>query len=478
MSQIRPERCAELTPLSLQIVVPQQLLQPLFEFGRIPQAMLAGIERLDCLGMTLDTFVAAGKGLAVLPNLTDIEVDYRELCALSERLYNGSSFPPGSRFAPSPAFSPMYPVYSPASPCFSPRSPYSPTSPCYSPRTPAYSPTSPQYSPQWLPCSGPQGPQKTSSRPPPSQHVLFELAMDAFRQNRHRIRSLTLSSVDAGEFGDWLNVFAHRDTLCDLAFGPAGPAVHRIHQPLPEQLRVLSCLDMYDLVSLDLRGAGIHSQGAFDTDDVPSLPSIQELQIRIFAPSWLSLVQRLAPNVLKLNLVCTEMPLDARIVAVRLPYLRDLRLTGPVSSLILLSAFKSCTIVNFAWVQRLGAYWVGLQNVDFVSRLADFPSLRSVTFDRDHGLRHQELDRVKSACAQHGVSFGLKAFEADWLAPSRLSHLNRWSPTASVAESPRGLIGWMSDRVDWLERCGDVNALREMVDALGGIEAREMLERA
>lgn len=495
------------------MVVARQLLQPIFQFGRIPQAMLAGIEELDCRGVELETFAAAGKGLPALSNLTSVKIDYGKLCAISLGLYAGCRFPRDRRFVPSPPplhsktpppFSPTYPQFSPAPPRFSPTSPrysprsphflptspqyspaaprFSPTSPCYSPASPCFSPRSPLYSPEWLPLSPyqmryPSPLQANAALGQPARPAIdrleFELAIDAFRRHRQRIRSLTLIDVDSGEFANWLNVFARRDILQHLTIGPSPNFIQL------DQLRMFSCLSSYSIVSLDLSDISLREQGRLDMDDVVSLPSLQELQINVRAPNWLRLVERLAANVVKLNLVCTEMPLDARHAALRFPQLRELRLTGPASSLTLLAAFIDCKIATLVWIQQRASYWETFEGTDFVEHLGDFPSLRIVSFGEITDLPPGEMQSVKTACAQHGIKFGSETLDHKPRIPSsRMSTLNGLSSPSEIATSLDGLIGWMSDRIDWLKRRGDVKGLREMVDLMGGVDARETLERA
>ncbi|GAA6052103.1 hypothetical protein NBRC10513_002668 [Rhodotorula toruloides] len=477
-------------PFLCKKIVPRQLLQPVFQFGRIPQAMLDGIEELDCRDVTLETFAAAGKGLSALPNLTSLKIDYGKLCKIAAGLYSDYRFPPDRRFAPSPppvhsttppSFSPMYPQFSPASPRYSPTSPqYSPSSPhhlppCFSPRTPLYSsewaprpPYQPRY-PSPLPTNAALG-QPTR---PAIDRLEFELAIDAFRPNRRRIRSLTLTDVDSGEFANWLNVFARRDILQHLTIGPS-PNFLQL-----DQLRMLSCLSSYTIASLDLSDISLRSQGALDMDDLAALPTLQELEINVRAPNWLRLVERLAPNVVKLNLICTEMPLDARHAALRFPQLRELRFTGPASSLTLLAAFSGCKIATLVWIQQRASYWEMLQRTDFVEHLGDFPSLRIVSFGELNNLPPGEIESVKTACAHHGIEFAFETLDAGSRAPpSRMSTLNGLSSASDIAASLDGLVEWTSDRIDWLKRCGDVKGLREMVDLMSGVDAREMLERA
>ncbi|BGP08897.1 hypothetical protein JCM10049v2_004748 [Rhodotorula toruloides] len=434
-------RAATLPFLCKKVVVARQLLQPIFQFGRIPQAMLAGIEELDCRGVELETFAAAGKGLPALSNLTSVKIDYGKLCAISSGLPATLLTNLTAVLAKITAFLANFTAVLASGTAFLANLAMLLAS--IAPARPAI------------------------------DRLEFELAIDAFRRHRQRIRSLTLIDVDSGEFANWLNVFARRDILQHLTIGPSPNFIQL------DQLRMFSCLSSYSIVSLDLSDISLREQGRLDMDDVVSLPSLQELQINVRAPNWLRLVERLAANVVKLNLVCTEMPLDARHAALRFPQLRELRLTGPASSLTLLAAFIDCKIATLVWIQQRASYWETLEGTDFVEHLGDFPSLRIVSFGEITDLPPGEMQSVKTACAQHGIKFGSETLDHKPRIPSsRMSTLNGLSSPSEIATSLDGLIGWMSDRIDWLKRRGDVKGLREMVDLMGGVDARETLERA
>ncbi|GAA6058216.1 hypothetical protein JCM3770_005018 [Rhodotorula araucariae] len=62
------------TPFLCETVKAVQLSKPIFQFGRIPLALLAGITSLGLVGATADTFAAAAWALKDLPNLRRIEL--------------------------------------------------------------------------------------------------------------------------------------------------------------------------------------------------------------------------------------------------------------------------------------------------------------------------------------------------------------------------------------------------------------------
>ncbi|BGP32896.1 hypothetical protein JCM10296v2_004681 [Rhodotorula toruloides] len=447
-------RAATLPFLCKKVVVAQQLLRPVFQFGRIPQAMLDGIEELDCRGVTLETFAAAGKGLSALPNLTSVEIDYGKL-------------PPFRAFAPATA------LEDPAAfltEFFAIPADFA----AFLANITAFLANLTMLFASiamLLAYVAPVLASVVASSTLPAEIPVAPA--NAFRQNRQRIRSLTLTDVDPGEFANWLNVFARRDILQHLTIGPSPNLIQL------DQLRMFSCLSSYSIISLDLSDISLREQGRLDMDDVVSLLSLQELQINVRAPKWLRLVERLAPNVVKLSLVCTEMPLDAHRAALRFPRLRELRLTGPASSLTLLAVFIGCEIATLVWIQQRASYWETLGGTDFVEHLGDFTSLRVVSFGELSHLPPGELDSVKTACARHGIKFGFENLDHKPRMPSsRMSTLDGLSSPSEIATSLDGLVEWMSDRIDWLRRRGDVKGLREIVDLMSGVDARETLERA
>ncbi|BGP08901.1 hypothetical protein JCM10049v2_004752 [Rhodotorula toruloides] len=335
---------AAVIPYLRQIVTPDQLAHPLFQYGRVPPPMLQALKLLDCSRINRENAVPATANLERLPSLDSLRVNcYTWDLALGK-----------TRF-------------------ISPES---------------------EYDDDGEPIPPPPAPK-------PLDRLQAQMAQEALELAKARFSAVHIEQIDTpAHLKRHFRTFVDVGALRELSLSPWTQFYDRSKAALlaPPQ----ECLH---LVTLRLSGDGKSGiSEPVQPDFLIHLPSVEELSIDCQSPRIARVIERMAPNVRTLRLTCEKwgkIPPD-------LPHLANLHIHATDYHVHALSLFAKCPYTSATWTDPRCLMVFGPEtNLAEILPLDLFsPTLRCLRVEASHsGTIASSFESYRALCTTRGIAY-------------------------------------------------------------------------